>query len=61
MVGVGLEDVLGAVGVADVEAGEVVGSAEVGPVVLPPEPLLVHATAPTRIRAIGAIPHLRTP
>ncbi len=54
-VGVGATEVTG---VLDGEA--LVGSVEVGLDVAPPEPLLVHATAPARIRASGAIPHFRT-
>ena len=58
-VGVGVADLLeGGAGLVtgDVELG---GTVECGADVLPPDPL-VHATAPSKIRAIGAIPLLRT-
>lgn len=58
-VGVGLE--AGLVDGGTLDTDDPAGSVEDGPAVNPPEPLLVHATAPVRTRAIGAIPRHRTP
>ena len=58
-VGVGLAEVLEGAGL-DTGDVELSGTVECGADVVPPGPLLVHATAPSKIRAIGAIPLLRT-